>query len=278
MGVGDITGDKAGQIELMDGVTGDGAATVFAEVEPAAGGIVGQQGGRASPELIIKALGHGLIWPWFGKAVFHHVIHTHHVDVTQLTGADMVFYMLHIGRATRLHADLNHAFILARRSHHLHTLKEVVAHGLFHVYVLVGLAGHDRSQCVPVVGGGIDEDIYAFVVEDPAKVLDQFGGFALGLLNGLLCARQSAGIGVAEIGHFSIGPPCKRLGQIASTPAQPHGAYHDLVIGGSAFAGIQGRCHAGTECALDKVSAFDCIHRIVLNCLRLFGGQGPPYE
>ena len=58
----------------------------------------------------------------------------------------------------------------------LASLEDIVAERLLDVDVLAGLAGPDRHQAMPVVGGGDGDDVHFLVVQDAADVLNAFGG------------------------------------------------------------------------------------------------------
>ncbi len=66
---------------------------------------------------------------------------------------------------------LHNTVVLGGRLHHFAAFPDVVGARFLHVHVFAGLAGHNGSKGMPVVGGGNADGVYFLVVEHLAQIL-----------------------------------------------------------------------------------------------------------
>src|SRR5437899_2802333 len=82
------------------------------------------------------------------------------------------FHRLTDARLTAdLRAGLADAVVVAGELDDAPSLADVVADRLFDIYVLAGLDGPDRGQCVPVVRRGDAHRVNRRIVHDPPQIL-----------------------------------------------------------------------------------------------------------
>ena len=196
------------RIEHVHTHIADNPIAVFHERPPPAAVrqvVVGTQGRRAGPHLVIEELGHryGL-----GRFVCPHVVVAAHVDlgdVPQQAGVnDILLGFDEMGSAPALHADLDHALVPARRVQHGLTLADVDGGGLLDVHVSARLKRGDRGEGMPVIRSADDDDIQVFFGEHFPVITVGTRRFArlLPLADQLRGAFEHPGINVADRDHI----------------------------------------------------------------------------
>jgi hypothetical protein len=134
-------------------------------------------------------------------------------------------------RTSALHAHRDHAFVFARRLHHLAALPNVVGHRLLHINVLARLAGEDRPERVPVIGRGVDQRVHSLVLQHSAKVLRGLGRPPLRLLHYSSRGLEAARVSIGQVGNFYILSGRELLHQRGSPPADTHEPNNNALVG-----------------------------------------------
>ena len=112
--------------------------------------------------------------------------------------------VLQKGRAAGLRAHLHHTLVLAGRGDHPLPFDDVVAVGLLDVDVLSRLAGMDRRDRVPVVGGPQDDGVKILVVQEGPVVLRDPRLSSRGLLDPGRSGLQDLLVQVGDVGHRNV--------------------------------------------------------------------------
>ena len=100
--------------------------------------------------------------------------------------------------------------MLANRFHHLPSLGDRMAQGLFAVHVLARLSCMDAGQVVPVLRGGIDDDIHLFLVQQLAVILVHLLGAVIPApLRGAFQVEIGQGHDPRVSGRLSPALPCR---------------------------------------------------------------------
>ena len=74
-----------------------------------------------------------------------------------------------------MRTDLHDPALIASRIHHRSPFENGVSHRFFHVDIRPRIDRRNRDQGMPVVGGGIDDNLGLFLVDQFAKILIDFG-------------------------------------------------------------------------------------------------------
>ncbi len=136
---------------------------------------------------------------------------------------------------------LDHAVVFAGRRHDLAGFEDVMRARLFDVDILAGLAGPDRSERVPVVGGGQGDGVDGLVLEQLAVV--GVGSRALlGLFLDLLGPFLEHGfVHVAQCRHLGVRKLGIAVDMGAAAAANAHAGHADSIVGASQRAGTKRR-------------------------------------
>ena len=130
-----------------------------------------------------------------------------------------------------LRSHLHDAVVVASRLHRPFTFGRRVAARLFHVNVFAGRAAHDRCRCVPMIGCGDDQHIDVFVIEQIAKVGDDFWFLAARLFHVTGGTLGSAGIDIADVGDAGVRSSHHAFDDVAATTVDAHHADRDSLVG-----------------------------------------------
>ena len=162
----------------MHAVVDDVAAGIVPEPVP---GVVEMvlvertRGRRAEPHVVIDPGGHRLVGQVADGRPRLAVEDLDEVDLAQLARLQVLQGRRDVGSTPALGADLDDPAVLPSRLDHLAAFPDAVAGGLLDVNVLAGLAGPDRAQGMPVVGGRDHQRVDALVIEDAPDVADRLG-------------------------------------------------------------------------------------------------------
>ena len=147
-------------------------------------------GSRSAPEIVVKSLGDrgdALVSDVTAAAEDQSARHIYPADESVL---QMVHRFADGQRTAQLHAVLYDAVIFIGRLDHLFAFMDIMRSRFLHIHILSGLAGPDRLQRMPVVGGGQGDGIDVLIFKEPSEILLnahfhaefllQFGGSFLG--------------------------------------------------------------------------------------------------
>jgi hypothetical protein len=134
-------------------------------------------------------------------------------------------------RGTFLGPGLHDAVVLAGGLDHLAAFPDIVGNGLFDVYVLARLAGPDRHERMPVVGGRRGNGVDFLVFEQLTDVRIGFELVAFLIFEGLGFAFHVIAVGVTD-GHQAGPLAAMEVPHVASALAtDPDDRHADIVIG-----------------------------------------------
>ena len=223
----------ARHVEFMNALIAEVAVTRVPHPMPVVvKAILGErlQGRGTGPEVVMDAGGHR-----FFRSVADGVAPLVAQAAREIDVANQpVLHLLHAldnGLAgAAVGAVLNDAVIFFHGAHQLAALPRVVAHGLFNVNVLAGLAAPNGLQRVPVVGRGDGNRVDGLVFQKFAQV-DESGGFLDPHLFHLAhAAIHDVLIHVADGGDFNVRHLGILLDVRPSLPVQSdHGNPHAVV-------------------------------------------------
>ena len=89
--------------------------------------------------------------------------------------------------------------------------------GLLDVDVLARLAGPDRAQGVPVVGGGDHQGVDALVVQDAPEVLHGLGALSAHRLDRGGPLGKQTGVEIGQVSDLDIGTLAEILDQVVTS-------------------------------------------------------------
>src|SRR5262245_5796616 len=160
-----------------------------------------------------------------------------------------------------LRADLDHAFVLARRLNHLAPFVYGAGDGLLDVNVLARLTGHHGLQRMPVVGRGDDHRVNVLAVEHSTKIPVCINAFEFGVFDRKVYVRLED---VAERDNLRVRISQKRLHHAAPLPSRTDHSDANAIIRAQDVRARRSRGAYGSDASLNEISAFDSVIHIFL--------------
>lgn len=145
---------------------------------------------------------------------------------------DVCHGVFNMGHATALGAELDDAVVFASGLDHAAAFDDVMAGRFFGVDVLAGLAGEDCDQGVPVVGGGVDDGVDGFVVQEASEIFLGAGGFAGDFFDGLEGLGEHGVVDIAEGDDLDGFVAGEFVGEFGASVAEADDGDAYAVVGG----------------------------------------------
>src|SRR5262249_32796123 len=125
------------------------------------------------------------------------------------------------------------------------------------VDVLAGLAGPDRRQRVPVVGGGDGQGGDVLVLQYAAHVALDPGLFLLALAQQFQGGRHHVVVGLDQVGDLGVGEGAEAADVVLAAAAQAHDGDDDALVGpvGGAGGGAGRQGGRGEGGGLEEITA-----------------------
>src|SRR5262245_15951359 len=160
-----------------------------------------------------------------------------------------------------LRADLDHAFVFARRLNHLAPFVYGARDGLLDVNVLARLTGHHGLQRMPVVGRGDDHRVNVFAVEHSTKIPVCIDAFEFGVIDRKVHLWLED---VAERDNLRVRISHKSLHHAAPLSSRTDHPDANAIIRAQDVRASRGRGAYGSYASLNEISAFDSVIHIFL--------------